>query len=235
MINTLQFNDAITPVSEETMTELADALYDLRQIEIGKRLNECITWKEKEARDQYYLDDDFALLPPKVAAGHNFTFPVHPFCIRRSYYLLQLRNTDKESGFNLAEVDKTGNYVTVMSGSFHPSDVKKGKPVNLNYKSYVGEDALPLNIARKGIITKADVIPGQVMILFVQHWYQILREGDWAHLSKDVYLAEEYDEKDGLHYMETVFRIGRWVGVDMEKDRHCSICNYQEVTRYPQY
>lgn len=234
MMEQLQFNDAITPISEETMTELADALYDLRQIKIGRRLNDCIKWREGDNAAAPY-DGSYGSQPRDVVKTHDHTFPVHPLCIRRAYYALEMNNGDTTSEFKLIEVDKSVGDNVVASGSFDLDDLRYGKPINMRYKSYVGDDTIALDISRPGILGKIDADPGRIVNLYVQHWYQIIREGDWKHLDKEVYHLEEYDEHDGLHYVETVFRIGRWLGGDRDRDRQHSIYNYQEVTRYPQY
>lgn len=235
MMPPIQFNDSITPVSQETMIEISDALYILQQIEIGKRLHDCASWDSKNA-EGVYLDDDSLTSPMKTIAAHAHLYPVHPLCIRRAYYVLQLENKDNTSHFTLVEMDPSTGDTAVADGSIDLNDLKQGKPAKVNYKSFVGEDNLPLDIARPGILTAKDYLTeGKITTLYVQSWYQILREGDWEHLDKNIYLAEDYDEQDGLHYMETVFPIGRWVGEAMDKDRECSVYHYHEVTRYPQY
>lgn len=241
MMPPIQFNDSITPISQETMIEIADALYDLQQAETGKRLHACATWKGRNS-EEVYLDDDSLSSPMKTIAAHTNIYPVHPLCIRRAYYVLRLELKDNPSHFTLVELDPSVGDTVVADGSIDLNDLRQGKPANVNYKSFVGEDNLPLDIARPGIIldedyltTKGHPTPDETTTLYVQSWYQILREVDWAHLDKDIYLAEDYDEPDGLHYMETVFPIGRWIGKSMEKDRKCSVYHYHEVTRYPQY
>lgn len=238
-MNPIQFEDAIIPMDsvakEETLVELSDMIYELRQIEIGKRMHDCIMWREKD--NAAFTNDgnyDCQVLRD-IVSNHDHTFPVHPLCIRRAYYVLELNNDDITSKFKLIEVDKSVGDNVVASGSFDLDALRTGKPIDLMYKSYVGEDIIALDIARKGILCELDATPCKINNLYVQNWYQIIREGDWGHLDKEAYTLEEYDEHDGLHYMETVFCIGRWIDDVRVKAPQYSIYNYREVTRYPQY